>query len=74
MIGSTASRVCVPTLVADAGEAAVQRFLEFFAATLRNMNTRMAYYRGVVRFFAWYGPSPPGRTGHHLAAACGDVY
>ncbi len=29
------------------------RFLEFFAATIRNKNTRMAYYRAAERFFAW---------------------
>jgi site-specific recombinase XerC len=29
------------------------RFLEFFAATIRNKNTRMAYYRAVTEFFAW---------------------
>jgi integrase/recombinase XerC len=27
--------------------------LEFFAATIRNKNTRMAYYRAVTDFFAW---------------------
>jgi hypothetical protein len=30
-----------------------RRFLEFFAATIRNKNTRMAYYRAVTDFFAW---------------------
>jgi integrase/recombinase XerD len=29
------------------------RFLEFFAATIRNKNTRQAYYHAVTRFFAW---------------------
>jgi site-specific recombinase XerD len=29
------------------------RFLEFFAATIRNKNTRHAYYHAVTRFFAW---------------------
>ena len=32
-----------PRIVADAGEHAARRFLEFFAATIRNRNTRMAY-------------------------------
>ena len=35
----------VPVLIADAGEHAARRFLEFFAATIRNPNTRMAYAR-----------------------------
>ena len=30
-----------------------RRFLEFFAATIRNKNTRMAYYRAACSFFAW---------------------
>jgi len=30
-----------------------RRFLEFFAATIRNKNTRMAYYRAACHFFAW---------------------
>jgi hypothetical protein len=29
------------------------RFLEFFAATIRNRNTRMAYYRACCRLFEW---------------------
>jgi hypothetical protein len=31
----------------------VRRFLEFFAATIRNKNTRQAYFRAVTDFFAW---------------------
>jgi site-specific recombinase XerD len=43
----------VPRVIADAGEQAARRFLEFFAATIRNKNTRQAYYHATVRFFAW---------------------
>ena len=32
---------------------AARRFLEFFAATIRNKNTPQAYYHACVRFFAW---------------------
>jgi integrase/recombinase XerD len=42
-----------PAIIAAAGESAARRFLEFFAATIRNRNTRMAYYRAVTEFFAW---------------------
>ncbi|HEY8650556.1 MAG TPA: hypothetical protein VIL70_06535, partial [Chthoniobacterales bacterium] len=42
-----------PHLIAAAGEQAARRFLEFFAATIRNKNTRRAYYHAAVRFFAW---------------------
>jgi site-specific recombinase XerD len=48
-----AASIVVPAIVADASEHAAKRFLEFFAATIRNKNTRMAYYRACVRFFDW---------------------
>jgi integrase/recombinase XerD len=48
-----AAEIVVPAIIADAGDQASRRFLEFFAATIRNKNTRMAYYRAVCRFFAW---------------------
>jgi site-specific recombinase XerC len=43
--------LAVPTAIA--GDTAARRFLEFFAATIRNKNTRMACYRAVTDFFAW---------------------
>ena len=43
----------VPSVIAGAGDHAARRFLEFFAAQIRNKNTRMAYYRAVCHFFAW---------------------
>jgi integrase/recombinase XerD len=43
----------VPAVIADAGDHAARRFLEFFAATIRNKNTRMAYHRAACAFFAW---------------------
>jgi site-specific recombinase XerD len=45
--------IVVPCAIAEAGEKAARRFLEFFAATIRNKNTRQAYYHACVRFFAW---------------------
>ena len=45
--------IAVPAVIADAGDHAARRFLEFFAATIRNKNTRMAYYRAACHFFAW---------------------
>jgi site-specific recombinase XerD len=47
------STLAVPAAIADAGEHATRRFLEFFAAQIRNKNTRMAYYRAVCSFSAW---------------------
>jgi integrase/recombinase XerD len=45
--------VVVPAMIADAGDHAARRFLEFFAANIRNKNTSMAYYRAVCTFFGW---------------------
>ena len=55
----------VPATIADAGETATRRFLEFFAATIRNKNTRMAYYRAVRHFFAW--------SEHHQLGQLDDI-
>jgi site-specific recombinase XerD len=40
-------------MVAAAGERAQLRFLEFFAASIRNVHTRRAYAHAVVEFLAW---------------------
>ena len=47
------SALVVPAMIADAGDRASRRFLDFFAASIENDNTRMAYYRAVCSFFAW---------------------
>src|ERR1700693_837498 len=52
-VGAVSGNVVVPAAIADAGEHATRRFLEFFAANIRNRNTRMAYYRACCSFFAW---------------------
>ena len=52
-VARTSGNVIVPAVIADAGDHAARRFLEFFAATIRNKNTRMAYYRAACHFFAW---------------------
>ena len=43
----------VPALIAASGERASLRFLEFFAANIRNPHTRRAYGRAVADFLAW---------------------
>ena len=43
----------LPQLVVAAGERASLRFLEFFAANIRNPHTRRAYYRAAEEFLAW---------------------
>ncbi len=43
----------LPTLVGAAGERAGVRFMEFFAANIRNPHTRRAYALAVADFLAW---------------------
>jgi site-specific recombinase XerC len=43
----------LPAIVAAAGEHASMRFLEFFAANIRNPHTRRAYARAADEFLAW---------------------
>ena len=66
-IGSPA----LPALVAEAGERASMRFLEFFAANIRNPHTRRAYYRAATEFLAWCAdagvPSITGVQPVHVA-------
>src|SRR6266849_8080463 len=47
------SSPALPALVTAAGERASMRFLEFFAANIRNPHTRRAYYRAAEEFLAW---------------------
>lgn len=48
-----AASASLPALVTAAGGRAERRFLEFFAATIRNPHTRRAYARAVADFLAW---------------------
>ena len=62
----------LPKLIADAGENAALRFLDFFTANIRNPNTRAAYAVAVRAFFAWLdskhvAPLAAVRT-HHVSA------
>ena len=43
----------IPSLIADAGEQAAWRYVDFFTANIRNPNTRRAYARPCSRFFGW---------------------
>jgi hypothetical protein len=43
----------VPALIADLGEQAAWRYVEFFTANINNDHTRRAYARACARFFAW---------------------
>jgi integrase/recombinase XerD len=52
-ITGTRSGPILPAIIADAGEAAGRRFIEFFIATIRNGNTRRAYAKAAEDFLAW---------------------
>jgi site-specific recombinase XerD len=43
----------IPRLIAASGPDCVGRFVEFFAANIRNPNTREAYARAVANFLDW---------------------
>src|SRR3954453_23235055 len=43
----------VPALIANLGDAAAWRYVEFFTANIRNPHTRRAYARACSRFFGW---------------------
>ena len=61
----------VPTIVAARGERAAWRYLDFFAANIRNPNTRAAYARACSGFFAWCEAldlALPGIQPVHVAA------
>ncbi len=43
----------LPRLIVREGSRASKRFVEFFAATIRNKNTRVAYAQAIRQFFDW---------------------
>jgi integrase/recombinase XerD len=53
LILSNSHALLVPTIIADAGNAAPRRFIEFFTAEIPNDNTRVAYFKAISRFLAW---------------------
>jgi integrase len=52
-LAATADVDLIPALIADAGDPAAWRYIEFFTANIRNRHTRRAYARACARFFAW---------------------
>jgi integrase/recombinase XerD len=53
LLPASPGRIPVPAIIADAGAKASEHFLEFFAATIRNKNTRAAYVQAAAQLFAW---------------------
>jgi site-specific recombinase XerD len=64
-VAALSAHVVIPAMIADAGEPATRRYLEFFAATIRNKNTRTAYLHAASRFFAW--------CDHHQLGQLADI-
>src|SRR5271157_5774377 len=52
-VAAPAAGPILPAVIADAGERAGKRFIEFLTATIRNANTRQAYARAIGDFFTW---------------------
>ena len=66
-----ASGFLLPAVIADAGEKAAKRFVEFFTATIRNPHTRKTYACATGDFFAWvaaHGLTLPAIEPLHVAA------
>ena len=71
---SPAGALVIPAVIADADDHAARRFLEFFAAQIRNKNTRMAYYRAVCHFFAWVEQHRIGELAEIEPNSCRRLY
>jgi site-specific recombinase XerD len=52
-IATATDTYIVPAMIADAGDAAGWRYIEFFTANINNDHTRRAYARACHRFFGW---------------------
>jgi site-specific recombinase XerD len=61
----------VPVIVAAHGDRASERFFTYFTDTIRNKNTREAYFRNACRFMAWCeerGLTLPTIRSFHISA------
>ena len=43
----------LPAITLNAGDDAVKKVLEFFTASIRNKNTRLAYAQAIGQLFVW---------------------
>src|ERR1700732_5038140 len=69
-LATPADTYLVPALIADLGDQAGWRYVEFFTANIRNPHTRRAYARACARFFAWCedrGLTPAAIRPHDVA-------
>lgn len=47
-------KASLPSIITRADDSTRRRFLEFFLATIRNPNTRRAYFRACCGFLSWF--------------------
>ena len=72
----TGSGFILPAVIADQGDKAAERFFTFFTDTIPNANTRTAYYRNVMRFFARMeskGLSLPAIKSYHVSGYLAEL-
>jgi integrase/recombinase XerD len=72
----TGSGFVLPAVIADRGDKAAERFFTFFTDTIPNPNTRAAYYRNIMRFFAWThakGLSLSAIKSYHVSAYLAEL-
>jgi integrase/recombinase XerD len=73
---ATGGRFVLPAVIADQGDKAAERFFTFFTDTIPNANTRSAYYRNTMRFFAWTharGLALPAIKSYHVSAYLAEL-
>jgi hypothetical protein len=66
----------LPAVIADHGDKAAERFFTFFTDTIPNADTRQAYYRNAMRFFAWTEAQRLTLTGiksYHVSAYLAEL-
>src|SRR5271155_5381485 len=63
----------VPSLIADLGEQAAWRYVEFFTANIRNPHTRRAYCPGMQPFLRLVRKPRP-RTRRDPSVRCRGIY
>ena len=71
-----ASGFTLPAVIADHGGKAAERFFTFFTDTIPNANTRAAYYRNAMRFFAWTaarGLALPAIKSYHVSGYLAEL-
>jgi integrase/recombinase XerD len=73
---ASGSAFTLPAIIADHGDKASERFFTFFTDQIPNKNTRAAYYRNALRFFAWAEKSGLSLTtikSYHVSAYLAEL-